>query len=63
MKIKIYCNITYITYIAYITSRIALHNKSCMPMDEYSKPNSQIKIKCLNANARMQQQHQSQQQQ
>lgn len=49
MKIKIYCNITYITYIAYITSRIALHNKSCMPMDEYSKPNSQIKIKCLNA--------------
>ena len=36
MKIKIYCNITYITYIAYITSRIALHNKSCMPMDEYS---------------------------
>jgi len=24
-------------------------------MDGYSKPNSQIKIKCLNANARMQQ--------
>lgn len=49
MKIKIYCNITY------ITSRIAFHNKPCMHMDGYSKPNSQIKIKCLNANARMQQ--------
>ena len=53
MKIKIYCNI------AYIISPIAIHNKPCMHMDGYSKPKSQIKIKCLNA--RMQQQHQSQQ--
>lgn len=54
MKIKIYCNITY------IISPIAIHNKPCMHMDGYSNLNSQIKIKCL-LNARMQQQHQSQQ--
>lgn len=52
MKIKIYCNITY------ITSRIAFHNKPCMHMDGYSKPNSQTKIKCLNPQTQWQKQQQ-----
>ena len=43
MKIKIYCNITY------ITSHLAIHNKPCMHMDGYFKPNPNPQIKCLNA--------------